>query len=167
MTESKSFLSCLFFRRLDVLQATAAEITTKSGKEVFPIQLDVKKPELIAKTYDEIEKKYGRLPNIVVNNAAGNFIMATERLSPNAIKAVVDIVLLGTFNMTVELGKRLIKNSEKHDGCAFLNITTPYARHGSSFVVPSATAKAGVENLVRSLAAEWGRFGKFFCNYLC
>uniref|UniRef100_A0AC34GVQ4 2,4-dienoyl-CoA reductase n=1 Tax=Panagrolaimus sp. ES5 TaxID=591445 RepID=A0AC34GVQ4_9BILA len=149
-------------RRLDVLEATAKEIQTKSGKEVFPIQLDIKKPELIAATYDQIEKKYGRLPNICVNNAAGNFIMATERLSPNAIKAVLDIVLLGTINMTVELGKRLIKNLDNHDGCAFLNITTPYARHGSSFVVPSATAKAGVENLVRSLAAEWGRYGMRF-----
>lgn len=112
---------------MDVLEATAKEIQLKSGKEVFPIQMDVKKPELIAETYDKIEKKYGRLPNICVNNAAGNFIMATERLSPNAIKSVLDIVLLGTINMTVELGKRLIKDMNKHDGCSVLFITTPYS----------------------------------------
>uniref|UniRef100_A0AC34RQ84 2,4-dienoyl-CoA reductase n=1 Tax=Panagrolaimus sp. JU765 TaxID=591449 RepID=A0AC34RQ84_9BILA len=123
--------------------------------------LDVRQPEAINASFDEIQKKFGRLPNIVVNNAAGNFIMATERLSPNAIKTVVEIVLLGTTNMTVELGRRIIKDP-KSDGCTFLNITTPYARHGSAFVVPSAISKAGVENLVRSLTSEWSRFGMRF-----
>lgn len=148
-------------RRLDVLEKTAQEITKITNRSVFPVQLDIKKPEAIGATYDEIQKKFGRLPNIVINNAAGNFIMATERLSPNAVKAVVDIVLLGTFNMTTELGKRIIKDKNS-DGCTFLNITTPYARHGSAFVVPSAVSKAGVENLVRSLASEWTRYGMRF-----
>ena len=150
-------------RRFDVLEKTAAEITKITNKNVVPIQLDIKKPEAIGATYDEIQKKFGRLPNIVVNNAAGNFIMATERLSPNAVKAVVDIVLMGTFNMTSELGKRIIKDKNS-DGCTFLNISTTYAKHGSAFVVPSAVSKAGVDNLVRSLASEWTRYGMRFIS---
>lgn len=78
------------------------------------MQLDVRNAENVAKAVDQIEQRFGRLPNVVVNNAAGNFIMATERLSPNAIRSVVDIVLLGTVNITTEIGRRLIKNPEKN-----------------------------------------------------
>ncbi|PIO72478.1 hypothetical protein TELCIR_05588 [Teladorsagia circumcincta] len=85
--------------------------------------------------------------------------MATERLSPNAIKAVVDIVLLGTMNVTTEVCRRAIKANQ---GCAVLSITTPYARHGGAFVVPSAISKAGVENMTRSLASEWAKYGMRF-----
>uniref|UniRef100_A0A914D392 2,4-dienoyl-CoA reductase n=1 Tax=Acrobeloides nanus TaxID=290746 RepID=A0A914D392_9BILA len=150
-------------RRLDVLQQAADEIRrTSPGAEILPVELDVRKPELVAKTVDQIQSKFGQLPNIVVNNAAGNFIMAAERLSPNAIKTIVEIVLLGTVNVTTEVGKRLISSGEKNTGCTFLSITTPYARHGAAFVMPSAISKAGVENLNRSLATEWAKHGMRF-----
>jgi len=101
----------------------------------------------------------GALPSVVVNNAAGNFISPTERLSPNAFKTIVDIVLLGTANVTLEIGKRLI---EADQGCAFLGVTVGYAQSGSGYVTPSAASKAGVEALTKSLAAEWGKYGMRF-----
>lgn len=113
---------------------------------------------------DKVEKELG-LPTIIVNNAAGNFISPTERLSPNAFKTIVDIVLNGTANVTLDIGKRLIAAqtgkrflvSSIRDqlrfriipGATFLTITTTYTYRGSAFVVPSATAKAGIENMVR------------------
>lgn len=84
---------------------------------------------------------------------------ASERLSPNAFSTVVDIVLKGTANVTMQTAKRLIK-AEK--GAAFLSITTTYAETGSGFVTPSAAAKAGVTNMVKSFAAEWGKYGLRF-----
>ncbi|KAK2703928.1 hypothetical protein QYM36_017747 [Artemia franciscana] len=99
--------------------------------------------------------KFG-LPNIVINNAAGNFISPTERLSANAWKTVIDIVLNGTAFVTMEIGKRMIK---EETGGVFLCITTPYTTHGSGFVCPSASAKAGVEAMTKSLSSEWGRYG--------
>ncbi|KAJ8411617.1 hypothetical protein AAFF_G00164250 [Aldrovandia affinis] len=99
------------------------------------------------------------LPDVVINNAAGNFISPSEMLSANAWRTVTDIVLNGTAYVTLEVGKQLIK-AEK--GAAFLAITTIYAESGSGFVVPSASAKAGVEALCKSLAAEWGRYGMRF-----
>ena len=95
-------------------------------------------------------------PDIVINNAAGNFISPFERLTPNGFKTIVDIVLNGTANVTLDIGKRLIAAGK---GAAFLANTTTYAGSGSAFVAPSAAAKAGVATLTRSLAAEWGRHG--------
>jgi NAD(P)-dependent dehydrogenase (short-subunit alcohol dehydrogenase family) len=92
----------------------------------------------------------------LVNNAAGNFVCPTERLSYNAFNAVVDIVLKGTYNCTLAVGKRWIE--ERTPG-AILNISTTYAWTGSGYVVPSAVAKAGALIMVRSLASEWGKYG--------
>ncbi|XGW08355.1 hypothetical protein V3C99_011015 [Haemonchus contortus] len=146
-------------RRMDVLAATATEIKNKTGGVCEAFRMDVKDPSLVSKTLDDIVERFGKPPTIVVNNAAGNFIMATERLSPNAIKAVVDIVLLGTMNVTTEVCRRAMKAKQ---GCTVLSITTPYARHGGAFVVPSAISKAGVENMTRSLASEWAKYGMRF-----
>ncbi|VDN25836.1 unnamed protein product, partial [Cylicostephanus goldi] len=146
-------------RRTDVLAATAAEIRSKTGGKCEGFRMDVKDPAIVSQSIDEITKKFGKLPNIVVNNAAGNFIMATERLSPNAVKAVVDIVLIGSMNVTTEVCRRAMKINQ---GCTVLSITTPYARHGAAFVVPSAISKAGVENMTRSLASEWAKYGMRF-----
>lgn len=93
---------------------------------------------------------------MLVNNAAGNFISPTERLSPNAVNAVLGIVLHGTFYMTLEVGKRWI---EQQLPGTMLNIVTTYASTGSGYVVPSAAAKAGVLALTRSLAVEWAPHG--------
>lgn len=137
------------------MEKTAQEISATTGNKVLPIQMDVRDPNDVKKALDTCENEFG-LPNIVVNNAAGNFISPTERLSPNAWKTITDIVLNGTANVTLDIGKRLI-NAGK--GAVFLAITTPYTTHGSGFVCPSASAKAGVEVMSKSLAAEWGRYG--------
>ena len=145
-------------RRLDVLQKTAEELHQTTKNEVFPVQMDVRDPEAIKNAVDTCVEKFG-LPDIVINNAAGNFISPTERLSPNAWRTIVDIVLNGTAYVTLDIGKRLI---EAGKGCNFLAITTVYAATGSGFVVPSAAAKAGVETLTKSLSAEWARYGMRF-----
>lgn len=145
-------------RRLPVLENTAAEISSQTGNSVFAVQMDIRDPAAVSTAFDACEAKFG-LPNIIINNAAGNFISPSERLSPNAWRTITDIVLNGTAFVTLEAGKRLIK-AEK--GGVFLSITTTYTRSGSGFVSPSASAKAGVETLTRSLAAEWGRYGMRF-----
>jgi len=92
--------------------------------------------------------------DILINNAAGNFISPTEMLSPGGFKAVVDIVLMGTFNCTLAIGKEMIKQKNGN----ILNIVTTYAWTGSGYVVPSASAKAGVLAMTRSLAVEWAKY---------
>ncbi|MGK0638655.1 SDR family oxidoreductase [Schleiferia thermophila] len=143
-------------RRQEVLDRTAEEINT-SGVEgrVIGISGDVRESEVIEKLADEIFEKYGQL-DVLVNNAAGNFISPTERLSANAFDVVIDIVLKGTKNTTLAVGKKWI---EKKCVGVMLNITTTYAFTGSGYVVPSAMAKAGVLALTRSLAVEWAKYG--------
>ncbi|KAG7470015.1 hypothetical protein MATL_G00134780 [Megalops atlanticus] len=145
-------------RKLDVLQKTAEEISNQTGNKVHAVQCDVRDPASVTACVDELINVAG-LPDVVINNAAGNFISPSENLSANAWRTITDIVLNGTAFVTLEVGKRLIK-AEK--GAAFLAITTIYAESGSGFVVPSAAAKAGVEALCKSLAAEWGRYGMRF-----
>lgn len=145
-------------RKLDVLKQTAEEISSKTGNKVHAVQCDVRDPQEVARCVDHMETLAG-LPDIIINNAAGNFICPSERLSPNGWKSITDIVLNGTAFITLELGKRLIQSQK---GASFLAITTIYAESGSGFVVPSASAKAGVEALYKSLAAEWGRYGHRF-----
>uniref|UniRef100_A0A8R1DNC2 Uncharacterized protein n=1 Tax=Caenorhabditis japonica TaxID=281687 RepID=A0A8R1DNC2_CAEJA len=146
-------------RRLDVLEKTANEIRTNTGSTCEAFQMDVKDPVKVAKVLDDVEQKLGRTPDILINNAAGNFIMATERLSPNAYGTVIDIVLKGTLNVTTELGRRCIRQKQ---GARVLSISTLYAKAGAPFVVPSAVAKAGVENMSKSLATEWAKHGLRF-----
>ncbi|XP_023186933.1 2,4-dienoyl-CoA reductase, mitochondrial isoform X1 [Xiphophorus maculatus] len=145
-------------RKLDVLQETASEISSQTGNQVHALQCDVKDPQAVAHCVDQMVALSG-LPDVIINNAAGNFICPTERLTPNGWRSVTDIVLNGTAFVTLELGKRLIQAQK---GASFLAITTIYAESGSGFVVPSAAAKAGVEALYKSLAAEWGRYGHRF-----
>lgn len=145
-------------RKLEVLEKTAEEISKETGNKVLPVAADVRDPSQVATAVDFCENQCG-LPDIVINNAAGNFASPSERLSPNAWKTVIDIVLNGTAFITLDIGKRLIKAQK---GANFLAITTIYAKSGSGYVVPSAAAKAGVEALTRSLAAEWGKYGMRF-----
>jgi len=142
-------------RRKHVLEETSKEISSKSGNKVVHFSTDIRDVEEVKATLDKIENEIG-LPTIIVNNAAGNFISPSERLSSNAFKTIIDIVLNGTTNVTLECGKRLIKAGL---GGAFLSITTTYTYMGSGFVAPSAAAKAGVETLSRSLAWEWSKYG--------
>uniref|UniRef100_A0A8R1DF45 Uncharacterized protein n=1 Tax=Caenorhabditis japonica TaxID=281687 RepID=A0A8R1DF45_CAEJA len=146
-------------RRLDVLEKTANEIRTNTGSVCEAVQMDLKDPVKVSKALDDVEQKLGRTPDILINNAAGNFIMATERLSPNAYGTVIDIVLKGTLNITTEFGRRCIRQKQ---GASVLSISTLYARAGAPFVVPSGVAKAGVENMTKSLATEWAKYGLRF-----
>ena len=136
------------------LHAAAAEIDP-GGDRVMTASADVRDPDAAARAVARVAERFGGV-DILVNNAAGNFLAATEELSPNAFDAVVKTVLYGTFHMTTAVGRLMI---ERRRGGALLNIVTTYAWTGSAFVVPSAAAKAGVLALTRSLAVEWAVYG--------
>ena len=142
-------------RKLDVLEKTAAEMSKQTGGKVLAVACDVRHEdqihELLKKTLDEFGAVHGLL-----NNAAGNFISPTERLSPKAFSVIIDIVLKGTINMTMIFGKHWIDIKQP---ATVLNIVTTYATTGSAYVVPSACAKAGVQAMTRSLAVEWAKYG--------
>ncbi|MNM98371.1 putative 2,4-dienoyl-CoA reductase [compost metagenome] len=142
-------------RREEVLRSAAEEMTAGCGGEVLAQRCDVRDPEQVRACVDTVWKHFGSI-DALVNNAAGNFISPTERLSPRAVDAVLGIVLHGTFYMTLEVGKRWI---EQERTGTMLNIATTYASTGSGYVVPSAAAKAGVLALTRSLAVEWAPYG--------
>lgn len=141
-------------RREEVLNEVAKEFNSKYEPEVFPISCDVRKIDEVENVINESFKKFGKI-DCLVNNAAGNFISPTERLSTRAFDAVIDIVLKGTINFTLNLGKRWIKNKSEGN---ILNIVTTYSWTGSGYVVPSACAKAGVLSMTRSLAVEWAKY---------
>jgi NAD(P)-dependent dehydrogenase (short-subunit alcohol dehydrogenase family) len=141
-------------RRQEVLKDTSTELARATGGSIHSMPCDVRKVEAVEAMIESIWRD-GAL-DIVVNNAAGNFLARTEELSARAFEAVVGIVLLGTINVTTACGRRWL--SAGHRGTV-LNITTTYASTGSAYVVPSAVAKAGVEALTRSLAVEWGNRG--------
>jgi NAD(P)-dependent dehydrogenase (short-subunit alcohol dehydrogenase family) len=136
-------------RREDVLKTTAAELAAKGPIHAIPC--DVRSLESVEAMIDSIWKE-GAL-DVLINNAAGNFIARTEELSPGAWNSVINIVLMGTLNCTMACGRRWLK--AQHRGTV-LSISATYAPVGSAYVVPSAVSKAGVEALTRSLAVEWG-----------
>lgn len=141
-------------RKMDVLEKTASELMAQTGGKVLPVACDVRKYEEIEQVIKQAEATFGPIHG-VMNNAAGNFISPTERLSHRAFDIVVDIVLKGTYYTTLAAGKNWIK--QKQSG-TFLNIVTTYAWTGSGYVVPSACGKAGVLALTRSLAVEWAKY---------
>lgn len=143
-------------RNIEKLETVKKELEEETGGKVLPVQCDVR-------NYDEVEamveasvKEFGTV-DVLLNNAAGNFISPTERLSANAFDTIIDIVLKGTKNCTLAFGKHWIDKKEENK--TVLNIVTTYAFTGSAYVVPSATAKAGVLALTRSLAVEWAKYG--------
>ncbi len=139
-------------RREQVLKATADELKTKGP--IHALACDVRSLDAVEQMFSTIWNE-GPL-DILVNNAAGNFIARTEELSPNAWQSVINIVLMGTLNCTMSCGRRWL--AAKHPGTV-LSISATYAPVGSAHVVPSAVSKAGVEALTRSLAVEWGDRG--------
>ena len=141
-------------RKQDVIEKTAAELSAETGGKVLAVPCDVRKYEEIESVIRQAEAMFGNITG-VVNNAAGNFISPTERLSHRAFDIIVDIVLKGTYYTTLAAGKNWI---EKKQPGTFLNIVTTYAWTGSGYVVPSACGKAGVLALTRSLAVEWAKF---------
>jgi len=134
---------------------TAAAGIDPSGERVHFHAADVRDPAAIDAAVAATHDRFGGL-DILVNNAAGNFLAATEDLSANAFDAVVRIVLYGTFHATQSVAKRWIEEGTQG---SVLNILATYAWTGSAFVVPSAAAKAGVLAMTRSLAVEWATYG--------
>lgn len=141
-------------RRLEVVENTAAELSASTGGKIEGFACDVRYLEDVESL---IERIWAAGPlDVLVNNAAGNFLARTEELSIHAFDAVIGIVLKGTINMTMACGRRWLVGKHK---AVVLDIGTTYADTGSAYVVPSAVAKAGVIALMRSLAVEWGSRG--------
>lgn len=143
-------------RRAEVLQQTCKELCSKTGGAITGLPCDVRDSAAVEQMLDTIWSA-GPL-NVLVNNAAGNFLARTEELSPRAWEAVLGIVLNGTINMTMACGRRWLQAGQP---ATVLSVSTTYATSGagSAYVVPSAVAKAGVMALTTSLAVEWGPRG--------
>jgi NAD(P)-dependent dehydrogenase (short-subunit alcohol dehydrogenase family) len=141
-------------RRAEVLEETAADLAESTQGEIHAIPCDVRNPEAVEAMIDSI---FQEAPlDILVNNAAGNFIARSEELSPGAWNSVIGIVLMGTLNCTLACGRRWLAGKSRG---TVLSISATYAPVGSAYVVPSAVSKAGVDALTRSLAIEWGNRG--------
>ncbi|HEY0046445.1 MAG TPA: SDR family oxidoreductase [Flavobacterium sp.] len=143
-------------RDLEKLTATAQEIEAGTNAKCLPVQCDVRHYEEVENMLRSAVAEFGRV-DVLLNNAAGNFISPTERLSANAFDTIIDIVLKGSKNCTLAFGKHWIDTKQRNS--VILNIVTTYAWTGSAYVVPSATAKAGVLAMTRSLAVEWAKYG--------
>lgn len=143
-------------RDIEKLQNTAKELEAATGGICLAVQCDVRQYDQVENMLAEVIKSFGKV-DVLLNNAAGNFISPTERLSANAFDTIIDIVLKGSKNCTLAFGKHWIKT--KQSNTTILNIVTTYAFTGSAYVVPSATAKAGVLAMTKSLAVEWAKYG--------
>lgn len=141
-------------RRHEVLAATETELREKTGGVIHARRCDVRDAAAVDEMIDTIWKD-GPL-DVLMNNAAGNFLARTEELSLRAFESVIGIVQMGTLNTTLACGKRWLQTGHR---AVVLNITTTYTTTGSAYVVPSAMAKAAVQALTRSLAVEWGNRG--------
>ena len=141
-------------RKQEALDKAKDELVNLHGGNVVSISCDVRNYDEVENTLGKIKEQFGRL-DILVNNAAGNFISPTEKLSHRAFNIILDIVLKGTCNFSLAVGKDWINSKQKGK---MLNIVTTYAWTGSGYVVPSAAAKGGVLSLTRSLAAEWAKY---------
>jgi len=126
-----------------------------TGARAISVATDVRKPESVAQAFDTIGERLG-LPDVLINNAAGNFPVPAEEMSPNAWRAVVEIVLSGTFHCSREFGRRHIAAGAPG---SILNVGASYAWTGGPGFAHSAAAKAGVKNLTETLAVEWGPYG--------
>ncbi len=146
-------------RNLEKLEIVKTELEAQTGGKVLPVQCDVRHYEQVEALVEASVAEFGTV-DVLLNNAAGNFISPTERLSSNAFDTIIDIVLKGTKNCTLAFGKHWIEKKETNK--VVLNIVTTYAWTGSAYVVPSATAKAGVLAMTRSLAVEWAKYGMRF-----
>ena len=138
-------------RRRAPLDETASLI----GERACAVECDVREPEQVAAAFDVVERRLGPVDTLV-NNAAGNFVVPAEDLTPNGWRAVVGIVLDGTFFCSREFARRAVARGS---GGVILNMVATYAWTGGPGTVHSAAAKAGVVNLTQTLAVEWARHG--------
>jgi NAD(P)-dependent dehydrogenase (short-subunit alcohol dehydrogenase family) len=141
-------------RKPEHLEAGEAAMT-EVGARVRTVACDIREPEQIAAAFEEATDAFG-LPSVLVNNAAANFPVPAEDMSPNAWRTVVDITLNGTFFCAREFGRR---HFEAGTPGSIVNIGASYAWTGGPGFAHSAAAKAGVKNLVETLAVEWGPYG--------
>ncbi len=140
-------------RRMDVLESAAHDIS-RAGTRVLTVPCDVRVPDQVQAMTDKAVKEFGRVDHLI-NNAAGNFLCAAEKLSVNGWNAVINIVLNGTFYCSSSVGKTMIQNG----GGTITNIVATYAWASEPGVIHSASAKAGVLAMTRTLAVEWARYG--------
>jgi peroxisomal 2,4-dienoyl-CoA reductase len=140
-------------RKQEVLDAAAEELRAE-GIEVWVHSCDVRDAAAVREAVEGIVAHYGRL-DVVVNNAAGNFPALMANISPNGFKSVVDIDLLGTYNVS----KAAFEVWLRDHGGNIVNITAPFELRGASLQAHVAAAKAGVDSLTRTCAVEWGRYG--------
>ncbi len=141
-------------RSVERLAAAAAELKAQGVPAAYH-PMDVRQPEQVADAVNAAIDCFGKI-DILINNAAGNFFCPTEKLSPNGWRAVVGIVLDGTFFCSREVGLHMI---ERGGGGQILNIVATYSWTGGPGVAPSASAKAGVITLTQTLAVEWAKYG--------
>lgn len=145
-------------RRQEVIDAAVTEIEAK-GTEALAVRCDVRDYEQVEAMIAAAVERFGRVDSLV-NNAAGNFLCPSEKLSPNGFASIVGIVLQGSFHCTLAFGRQIIAQGGKEGGGgSVLSITTTYATLGSAYVLPSACAKSGVLTMTKSLAVEWAKYG--------
>jgi NAD(P)-dependent dehydrogenase (short-subunit alcohol dehydrogenase family) len=125
-----------------------------AGLDPLAVQVDVRLPDQVDEMAARVVKHFGRI-DVLVNNAAGNFVCRAEDLSPNGWNAVVNIVLNGTFYCTRTVGRHMIARG---GGGSIISILANYVWTGSAGTVHSAAAKAGVMSMTQSLAVEWARY---------
>jgi len=128
---------------------------TALGAPVLATPCDIRDPEQIAAAFDAATEAFG-LPGVLVNNAAANFPVPAEDMSPNAWRTVVDITLNGTFFCAREFARRHL---EAQTPGSIVNVGASYAWTGGPGFAHSAAAKAGVKNMTETLAVEWGPYG--------
>lgn len=140
-------------RKEEHLEAGKADIE-REGAEVMTYQLDIREPQKIEELRDAVLKRFGRI-DILVNNAAGNFLYPAEKLPFKGWNAVIDIVLNGSFYCSQIFGNQMIQQKQGQ----IINILATYAWTGGPGTIHSACAKAGVLAMTRTLAVEWARYG--------
>ncbi len=136
-------------------RAAGVKAVEALGARALGVACDIRQPEMLAAAFDQVEQTFG-LPETLVNNAAGNFPVPAEDMSPNAWRTVVDIVLNGTFNCSREFARRHMAAGTPG---ALINIGASYAWTGGPGFAHSAAAKAGVKNMTETLAVEWAPYG--------
>ena len=141
-------------RSAEHLERGTAELR-HAGLDPQAIQIDVRKPEQVDEMVTRVVRHFGRI-DILINNAAGNFISKAEDLSPNGWNAVVGIVLNGSFYCSRAVGRHMIASGR---GGSIVSVLANYVWTGSAGTIHSAAAKAGVMSMTQTLAAEWAHHG--------
>jgi NAD(P)-dependent dehydrogenase (short-subunit alcohol dehydrogenase family) len=140
-------------QNLDAGAAALAQDGRRDARDFLAIQADVRQPEQVDRLVERAAGAFGRI-DVLVNNAAGNFVCRAEDLSPNGWNAVIDIVLNGSFYCSRAVGRHMIARG---GGGSIVAILANYVWTGSPGTIHSAAAKAGVLSMTQTLAVEWAR----------